>query len=870
MNSKNFYEFSEEMRILRDCEDIDLAVQKIEISKINYCNIPEYWVLLCQFYLLNRDIHKAEAVLLCIKDYICDELSIIICRIRIRVYHGDLDKSFEDLSNSVTYIKSPDRDLVLSSILARQDKFTEALGILLKSIENFPEYFDLYLNIALVYYKIGEWVLSEKYLKILLSYRPKSNHALLILADIYKKNNSYSDLTKTLNLLVENNTGRIDYWTDYIQSLILEDRNEEAIISSQIALKAQENYIPLLVNYAAALQNTKKMSDAEAVYVKILNISDDIPEVWFNLGSIYSSRMEFASAESCFLKAVNLFPDNLRFIKKYVDILFLNRKHSLAEIFLRRLILNNNSEIEIRSLYGQSLMGISNIERTADISLCVVRCITEGWTRPSSIIACVIDLIKQNPLFINIINCLKNKTFVKNQLYINQICQFIRNDKILYAIISCSVIPDIQIEMVLKEIRNIFLDIITNKDTGTIDRDIRNFLIALSENCFLGEYITSISQSELENLSILEMKYYQKLESNECDTLSLIMLSCYKPVVALENHHFFLNNLIPDDLRPIIQNQVIDYYKELELSKSIEIHEDCFKDVTYDVSLQYEENPYPRWAKVPHFPAYKSAIDYFLQKFSTNNFVPLNSSCKFNVLIAGCGTGQQIVEARARYGAANYTVIDLSLKSLSYAKRICDKLGYHDINYIKLDLNKISELKRRFEIIECSGVLHHTHDLFLSWEKLADVLTKNGVMFIGLYSKLARRNIIKFREASKELRKNLNPDVIRIVRNQILDNYVDHGDFNFAKSLDFYSTSGVRDLIFNTHERCTDLLEIDEFLTRNGLNFLFMEIDPLARSHYFNYFSNNGSKESLHNWNKIELSNPDLFFGMYQFWVQKI
>ena len=55
----------------------------------------------------------------------------------------------------------------------------------------------------------------------------------------------------------------------------------------------------------------------------------------------------------------------------------------------------------------------------------------------------------------------------------------------------------------------------------------------------------------------------------------------------------------------------------------------------------------------------------------------------------------------------------------------------------------VKKLKKKFDVIESSGVLHHMDDPFLGWSNLSDCLNKGGLMKISLYSKIARQEISK-------------------------------------------------------------------------------------------------------------------------------
>ena len=63
-----------------------------------------------------------------------------------------------------------------------------------------------------------------------------------------------------------------------------------------------------------------------------------------------------------------------------------------------------------------------------------------------------------------------------------------------------------------------------------------------------------------------------------------------------------------------------------------------------------------------------------------------------------------------------------------------------------------------------------------------------------------------------------------------------------------------------------------EGLIGNGdsaLEFLGFDLAPDLAHRYALRFPQDTAKTNLDNWNTLEQENPDIFIGMYQFWVQK-
>ena len=137
------------------------------------------------------------------------------------------------------------------------------------------------------------------------------------------------------------------------------------------------------------------------------------------------------------------------------------------------------------------------------------------------------------------------------------------------------------------------------------------------------------------------------------------------------------------------------------------------------------------------------------------------------MLIAGCGTGQHAIETAQRFAGARVLAIDLSLTSLAYALRKTRELGVRNIEYAQADILKLGTIGRTFDVIESSGVLHHLADPFAGWRVLLSLLRPGGFMAVGLYSEIARADIVEARAFIAERGYGSSADDIRRCRQEL-------------------------------------------------------------------------------------------------------
>ena len=167
--------------------------------------------------------------------------------------------------------------------------------------------------------------------------------------------------------------------------------------------------------------------------------------------------------------------------------------------------------------------------------------------------------------------------------------------------------------------------------------------------------------------------------------------------------------------------------------------------------------------------------------------------------------------------------VDLSLTSLAYAERKTRELGIGNIEYRQADILALGALAERFDVVDCTGVLHHLEDPVAGWRILCSLLRPGGVMRVGLYSEIARRHVVRARELIAAAGFAPTPSGIRACRAAILARQDDALLARVTQGEDFYSVSGCRDLIFHVQEQRFTLPRIASVLAELDLKFIGFE-----------------------------------------------
>ena len=151
---------------------------------------------------------------------------------------------------------------------------------------------------------------------------------------------------------------------------------------------------------------------------------------------------------------------------------------------------------------------------------------------------------------------------------------------------------------------------------------------------------------------------------------------------------------------------------------------------------------------------------------------------------------------------------------------------------------------------------------------LPSCLNKQTLMLIGLYSEKARKHIIQIRNKINDLKLEHNYKNIIKFRKDLIESNNDQLN-DIISSPDFYTVSGVRDLLFHVQEHRFTISKIKEYLDKLGLIFLGFE-DQLVKENFKKIYSNKIDLYNLDKWEEYEKNNPRIFAGMYQFWCKKI
>jgi len=434
-------------------------------------------------------------------------------------------------------------------------------------------------------------------------------------------------------------------------------------------------------------------------------------------------------------------------------------------------------------------------------------------------------------------------------------------------ILTLAPLNDLSIERTLQRLRSTLLSSVLN---NTTDVQGLAFYQALAQQTFINEYIYDVDEAEEKQLSALEDKLSTAFSCNEdVSPVELAVVGMYKPLHIYSWARDVATTHGADVITDLITRQIAEPLQEKSLQDditSLTIIEDT---VSLAVQDQYETNPYPRWIRASvHDKAVSLAESFRTISFwrQPEAFAPNTPA---QVLIAGCGTGQQALDVASGLIDADVLAVDLSRSSLAYAQRQTQNTAVDNITYAQADIMKLGEIDMSFDLIESVGVLHHMETPELGWRVLTDLLRPGGLMKIGLYSELARKAVVKGRELIAVRGYQSTPGDIRKARQEIIDSN-NTGFSSLLDLTDFYQLSECRDLLFHVQEHRYSLPQIQNILDKLGLTFLGFELKSAnVTTQFQTEHPQVDALSDLAAWHDFEAKHPDTFKGMYQFWCQK-
>ena len=191
-----------------------------------------------------------------------------------------------------------------------------------------------------------------------------------------------------------------------------------------------------------------------------------------------------------------------------------------------------------------------------------------------------------------------------------------------------------------------------------------------------------------------------------------------------------------------------------------------------------------------------------------------------DILIAGCGTSQAAKYA-VRWPAASVLGIDFSETSVRSTAELKDRHQLDNLTVRQLAIERTAELEAHFDLIVCTGVLHHLRDPDAGIRALRAALKPEGVMHLMLYAPYGRTGIYMIQELCRQTRIPATDEGMQQLMDVLRELPSEHPIAPLLRAApDFDSPAGFADALLNPQDRAYSVPELFRLLEDNGLCFL--------------------------------------------------
>ncbi len=617
------------------------------------------------------------------------------------------------------------------------------------------------------------------------------------------------------------------------------------------------------------LHATGRSREALGVLRGSLDAHPARPDVLNTLGDAHRVLGEYAAAREALTQALAMRPHDAAIVHNLAVTLAAMGARADALMLLFDEVHTAPNISSLRSLLASLLEGVSLGSGNALVRDVLEQLVRDDTIATQSIAGAIIGLCKSSAAFTTLLPLAvrKDEREQHHEPLGESAADAVRAlsaDALLTAALPRMIAGDEQLEQVLRFLRRRYT---TNEPMRMWMP--REFVAALAMQCFQTEYAWGMTLGERERLAESQAQLSSMLGSpvTHSDALESVVLLCAlgAPLASVAN--WTRLSEIPRDawsneLGLIIDAQIADVLEERRLAASLATDLTTRDEVSSRVREMYEENPYPRWVMAQRPPSQPTAL--FIASMTRRN--PANVGTPPRLLVAGCGTGQQAIHLAMTHPDAQVEAIDLSLASLAYGARMATRLGVSNVRFSQGDLLELSPHGDPYDLISCSGVLHHLREPLVGWRRLLTRLAPHGVMKIGLYSTMARTSITAAQAYVSSLGTEHTVEGVRSARSALLALPATHPAAGVRQFLDFFTLSGLRDLVMHVQERTYSVPELKADLEALNLQFLGFQLPQTIMAEFHREYSAPNGVTDLDAWHGFEQRHPSTFVAMYQFW----
>jgi tetratricopeptide (TPR) repeat protein len=760
----------------------------------------------------------------------------------------------------------------LGVALGLRGRFDEAIAQYREAVRLKPDYIEAEVNLGNAYQQMGKLAEAASCYERAIALRPDQAETHCNLGNVRAQQRRHEPAIAAFEralalrpMLAEAQNGRA-------VSLLALGRAGDAAAALEQALAINPQLAEAHVNLGNICKQRGEVDAAASRYERALALRPDLVETHNNLGLLRLAQGRLDAARTHFRRAIALRPD---FIDAYDNLarIHLSERQPGPALDVLRQALAIREHADTRTLLVQGLRDLDTLPEGAEVEALVGRALAELWVRPNDLANVAAALIKRDPAIAGLAqraNAAWPARLRAAELFGAGSIAAIAANRLLRLALPLAPLADIVLERLLTAVRHALLEIASTSSAEASAPEALELAGLLARQCFINDYAFDDVAAEHAQAAALRDRLGAALvRGAPVPPLWIAVLAAYQPLAALPGIDALLGGSWPKPVDELLTQQVREPRDEQSLAVAIPQLTPIDDDVSRKVREQYEENPYPRWVKLPADAGRVELEAHLREKFPLVRWRSFGGSDDLRVLIAGCGTGRHPIDFARRFACVRVLAVDLSRASLAYAARKTNELAISNIDYAQADLLRIDALPDGFDVIHAVGVLHHLSDPWAGWRALLSRLKPDGVMLVGLYSERARADVSIVRDFLRARGDRATAEDIRRCRQELLGFPERSPQHNVTLSPDFHAIGDCRDLLFHAHEQQVTLPQIARFLGDNRLNLLGFDLAANVRRQYALACPNDAAMIDLGRWHQFEAEHPLTFVNMYQFWVQK-
>ena len=233
----------------------------------------------------------------------------------------------------------------------------------------------------------------------------------------------------------------------------------------------------------------------------------------------------------------------------------------------------------------------------------------------------------------------------------------------------------------------------------------------------------------------------------------------------------------------------------------------------------YDRHPYP--PPVNDLDAYRERLDEPGRRHAEHHLVfPTRPFGKeFDLLVAGCGTSQAARHA-LRWPSARVVGIDVSATALDATEQLRRRYRLDNLELRRLPIERVAELGREFDLVVCTGVLHHLAEPDAGLLALRGVMEADGALNLMVYGRYGRLGVEMIRDYARLIGISTSVEEVRELAATIAEIPDGHPLAPLLRrSPDFRRADAFADALLNPRERSYTVPDVFALLAGAGLHF---------------------------------------------------